>query len=328
MTLNRRKFTQYLLAASAWSGSNANAQDQGLTINGIRLVVGFPPGGTVDLIARQLAERLRSQLGTPIIVDNRPGAAGRIAVEHVKSSRPDGSVLLVSPESMFVTYPHVYKKLRYDALNDFTGIGTAVSFTYAFVVSAQVGVNSVNEFIAWIKANPGKANMATPALGGLPHFVGFKTEEALGIKLQTIPFPGVTPALQSLMAGDAPCSVVPVGDVVQLHNAGRVKVLAICGPSRAASIPQVPTMSEIGFKEVNYKGWHGVFAPAAIPASVVSRFSIALQNTVNSKDFGASIAKLELEPYPLAPGAFFSLMKEDFGRWKRIVDQSGFSLEE
>jgi tripartite-type tricarboxylate transporter receptor subunit TctC len=328
MKSQRRTFMKLSLAMGASISGLSNAQNQSLAPSVMRIVVGFPPGGTVDLVARHLAERMRILMGNTIVVENRPGAAGRLAVEYVKSARPDGSVLLVSPESMFVTYPHVYKKLRYETLSDFTGVGSAVSFTFAFVVSSQIGVNNVAEFVAWTKANSLKANMATPALGGIPHFVGFKAEEALGIKLQTIPFPGVAPALQSLMTGDVACAVVPVGDVVQLHSAGRIKALAVCGSSRAASLAQVPTMSELGYKDVNYRGWHGVFGPAGIPAPIAASLAAAVQGAVSSSEFRAAIAKLELDPYPLAPSAFSTLVKDDLERWGRIVKQSGFSLEE
>jgi tripartite-type tricarboxylate transporter receptor subunit TctC len=328
MNINKRDFAKLGFAAATVAVLPAKLTAQQAVPADMKIIVGFPPGGTVDAVARQIAERLRIQLGNTTIVENRPGAAGRLALEHVKTARPDGSVLLVSPESMFVTYPHVYRKLRYDAFVDFVGVGPAVSFEFALVVAPKLGVNSLSELVAWLRANSSKANVATPALGGVPHFVSFKAAEALGTQVQTIPFPGVAPALQTLMTGDVAYTVVPVGDITQLHGSGLVKALATFGPRRSTSLSQVPTMTELGYKDLVFKGWHGVFAPAGLPAPTATLLSKALQTALASAEYKAFSSKLELEPFPLAADAFSKLIKDDFDGWGQIIKQSKFTIEE
>jgi tripartite-type tricarboxylate transporter receptor subunit TctC len=293
-----------------------------------RLIVGFPPGGSVDIVARAYAQQLRGVWSDAVVVENRPGAAGRLSVEYMKAVPADGSVILFTPDSMITTYPHVYRKLRYDAQRDVTPIAPGCAFGFSFAVSGRSGINTLAHFAAWAKANPNEASFASPAVGSSPHFVGWLAGNTLGIPLNMVPFQGVVPAMQSIMAGDAACTVVAIGDALQHHRSGRLRVLAVAAPQRSPAMPEVPTFLELGHQELSFRGYHGFFGPAGMPASVVGKLNELIGEASASVALRTQLQQLELDPYRLSVGDFNAVLRRDNDRWAKVVKASGFAIEE
>jgi tripartite-type tricarboxylate transporter receptor subunit TctC len=246
--ISRRRFVAGVLAALAGtaSGSQAWAQVVGKPA---RIVTGFPPGGSTDIVARVLADRMRGQYAPNIIVENKPGAGGRIALEFVKAGEADGSLILLSPAGMFTIYPHVYKKLEYDAFADFTPVSTLVGYSFAITVGPSVPaqVRTLADLMQWYKANPKSAAYGTPGAGSAPHFIGTILARLAGVPLNHIPYKGMAPVMQDLMAGQIPVGMLTVGDVVAHAKETRMRVLATSGPARSPFLPNIPTAAESGF---------------------------------------------------------------------------------
>lgn len=323
-----RRTVLSLLAAALGTGllsGGVHAQEP----QRVTLVVGYPPGGATDALARTVAEGLRAQLGTAVLVENKPGAGGRIATEFVKNAKPDGTTLLFSISSPIVIYPHIYRKLGYKPLEDFLPIGVAARSTLGLTVGPAVpqSVKTVADYVAWTKANPRMATFGTVS-GTAPHFAGLLFAHAVGINLQLIPYKGGTPAVTDMMGGNLPATVTPVAEVQPFHAAGRVRTLATMGPQRPKVMPDVPTMMELGYKDVNFQTWIGILAPASTPADTVTRLNEALARVLAQKDIVANIEKLGMEPLSVSPDRFREIIRNDYELFRKSVEMTGFKPED
>ena len=209
----------------------------------LKILVGFPPGGSADVLARLVADALKDDF-SPVVVDNKPGAGGRIALGMVKNAKPDGQTVIVLPSGPMVLFPHVYKKLDYDAVRDFTPISQIARFQFGVVAGPASGVKNIGEMIAKAKANPGVNSYGTPGAGTLPHFMGVLMEQSSGIALNHVPFQGGAPANNALLGGHIDYKFDVVSETAELHHSGKARIIAVTGSKRDTQVPEVPTLKE------------------------------------------------------------------------------------
>jgi tripartite-type tricarboxylate transporter receptor subunit TctC len=273
---NRRGFIRASGAAitlSSFGAVSGRAFAQAAPLDTVKLITGFPPGGTSDTLCRRVAEGIKgSAYAKNCIVENKPGAGGQIAVTSMKGAPTDGSVLLQTPASMLMIYPHIYKNLPY-AYTDVTAVSLACTFDFGFCVGPAVpdSVKDVKAFLAWAKANPDKANYGSPAAGSVPHFIGVLLGQAGGIELKHVPYRGSAPAVQDLVAGQIQAVSAPIGEFTQQANAGKIRFLGVSGEQRSRFAPNVPTFAEQGYKDLVFSEWFGFFAPGGTSTDVVNR---------------------------------------------------------
>lgn len=320
----RRTVMRGAAAGIALSALRAPALAQALTKTA-RVIVGFPAGGGTDVLARILGERLKDTYAPSAIVENRPGAAARLAVEYVKNAEADGSVMLFTPDFPITVYPHSFRSLSYDPLRDLTPVAPAAKSALAFSVGPAVpgDVKTLADFVAWCRANPAQATYATTAAGGTPHFTGLMLSQEARVPMTPVHYKGGAPALQDLLGGHVASSINPVGETLPFAKAGSVRVLAVTSGKRSSFMPDVPTMRESGFN-VLIESWLGVLVPSKTPADVVHRLNLAIRDAFTSLDVTQKLASIGYEPDYQTPADFAARVRTDLERWAPIVKASGF----
>jgi len=309
-----------LCAALALGAAFPAAAQQGT----LRIVLGFPAGATADLLSRLVAEHMRASLGQPVIVENRPGAGGRIANEAVKAAAPDGATLLLTPVATMAIYPHSMPgELRYDPLRDFAPVAHLASFQLGFGVSAALPARTLAEYVALVKRDPKAGFYASAAAGSLPHFLGVMFARSAGIELTHVPYKGTAPAMQALAAGEIAAISTVVADIGTLVQAGKARLLATAGDKRSAAFPDVPTFRESGY-DLEASGWYALFAPAGTPAAAVERVSAAAIAAVRDPALRSRLEQIGLEPTGLGPRELAAIVKADYERWGPVIRASGF----
>jgi tripartite-type tricarboxylate transporter receptor subunit TctC len=295
----------------------------------VRIIVGFPAGGGTDVTGRILAERMRLSYASSVIVENKPGAAARLAGEYVKNAEPDGSVLLYTPDFPITLYPHSFRTMNYDSVRDFTPVAPTTKSMLTFNIGPAVpaSVKTLGDFVQWCKANPEKSIFATTAAGGTPHFVGMMLANASGVAMTPVHYRGGAPALQDLLGGHVPASVNPVSEVTSVAQAGTVRILAVTGSQRSKFLPDVPTMHELGY-DVVIDSWIGLLGPARMPPEILSALSAAVAEAVKSPELAESFAKFGSEPTFQTPTEFAARVRADIARWGPVVKASGFVAED
>jgi tripartite-type tricarboxylate transporter receptor subunit TctC len=318
--LNRRS----LLAAAglgALAGPSAGQTPRPVA----RIIVGFPPGGTADVIGRALAERLRGTYAANVIVENKPGARGAVAIQPLLAGDPDGNVIYIAPHSMITMYPHVYRKMPYDPLADMLPVATLASFGFALSVSSQVPAQDLAQFVRWAKDPKNKAAYGSLGNGTTAHFLGYMLSSAAGLELNHVPYKGAGPGVQDLLAGQIPSLIGPVGDIAVHHRAGKVRVLATSGTQRSRFLPEVPTFEEAGYKGLIATERFGVFLRRGTPQAIVEKLNQDVNLALRHEDFRGTLEKLSYEPLSTTPQGFEAIIKAEYGRWGAIVKASGFS---
>ena len=330
MHIDRRQWLSLSAAAAASTlpFTRAHAQAAAMLERAI-IYAGFAPGGTVDVTARRVAEKLRDVYAKSVQVENRTGAGGQIALSALKAAPTDGSVLLCTPMSMLGIYPHTSKKLPYDPVADFQPVSQAVQFDFGFGVGPAVParVRTLAEFITWCKANPTAANFGSPAAGSVPHFVAELFGRAAGVDLRHVPYRGTQPAIADMMGGQVASVSGPAGEFLPHLATGRVRMLATSGAGRNKFMPTVPTYAEQGFKDIVYGEWFAFFAPAKTPTDVVTRLSSAIQAALATPDTIEGLAQMGLEAKSSTPAELAALLKRDTERWAPLVKTIGFTAE-
>jgi tripartite-type tricarboxylate transporter receptor subunit TctC len=320
---------RHLLAAAAGllsAGTSVRAQ----TIKKpVHIIVGFPAGGGTDVIARLLAEQFRGTYASTVLVENKPGAAARLAVEYVKSAEADGSVMLFTPDFPITLYPASFRSLSYDPIRDFTAVSPAAKSMLTFNVGPAVpdDVKTLADFVQWCRANPGKAAYGTTAAGGTPHFVGVMLANAAGVSITPVHYRGGAPALQDLLGGHVPASVNPISETLPFVGSGKSRILAVTGARRSLFLPEIPTMREQGY-DVVVESWLGLFVPAKTPADTVNALSAAVAQAAKSPQMVGSLVKIGNEPAFQSPAEFAATVKADIARWSPVVKASGFVAED
>jgi tripartite-type tricarboxylate transporter receptor subunit TctC len=295
----------------------------------VHIIVGFPAGGGTDIAARVLAQALQGSYAASIIVENRPGASARLAVEYVKNAPADGSVMLFTPDFPMTLYPSSFKALKYDPVADFIAVGPATKGALVLVIGPAVPaeVKTLKDFIAWCRANPSQANIADTSAGATPHFTGVMLAREAKVTLTPVHYRGGAPAMEDLIGGHVPASVNPVSEVMAFAKAGSIRALAVTGATRSPFLPDVPTMKEQGF-DVVVESLPGVFVPANTPAPVVAALNAAMRKAVASKQMIDSLAKFGTEPASMSTAEYTAWIKNEIARWRPVVKASGFKALE
>ena len=292
----------------------------------VRILVGFAAGGTADILARVVADKLKDSLGVPVIVDNRPGAIGRIAAEAVKNAAPDGTTIMVMPIGPMAVVPHVYTDITYDPIKDFTAVAIGTTFQFAIAAGPESGAKNWAEFVAWVRANPTKAAYATSGAGSLPHFFGVMLSREIGVPMVHVAYKGSAAYVNDLLSGQVPAAVDAIADLTELHRAGRVRILASSGTTRSTVLPDVPTFTELGLGVQAY-GWFGFFAPAKTPKPIVDALNRAINKALQSPDVVQKLSGIGMDPATGTPEEFAKIVASDYARWGPIVKASGFKPE-
>ncbi len=321
---------QLLLASAGASATGALWPLTGLAqgLETARILTGFPPGGTVDVVARRVADKLRGQHARVVLVENKPGAGGRIAVDELKRSAPDGSSLLITPAAMVTLYPHLYPKLTY-GLEDVTPVCAATTVVFGLGVGPAVpdSVRSLKDFLAWARANADKAAYGSPGAGSPPHFVGALLEKESGVPLNHVPYRGTVPGIQDLLGGQIASFSGPIGDYLPHVKTGKLRVLATSGPARSRFLPDVPTYTELGFKALEQVEWYGFFLPGRAAPDLVQRTAAAVRAAMAGPEMADALATFGLEVATNTPGELARAVRAENAAWAPIVKRVGFTPE-
>lgn len=318
--MKRRSFAlAAALAAAPWP---VLAQDK----PPIRILVGFPPGGSADIVARLLADKMRVTLGQNVIVDNKPGAAGRVALGELKRAAPDGQTFVLAPSGALVVLPWLLKDLGYDAVKDFTPVARVVTFDFAITAGPAAPAGDIKTILAWMKDNPGKANYGTPGAGTVPHFTGVLLSQGAGIPMTHVAYKGGAPAVNDLLGGQIPVVIDTPLETIEHHRAGKLRIVAVTGETRTKSLPEVPTLNESGIP-ITADAFFGFFGPPGLPAEVTSRISRAVAEALKASDVAERIYSLGLAPAYGSGAELAATQAGHLKRWEAPIKASGFKME-
>ena len=291
-----------------------------------RILVGFPAGGPSDVLARLVAEGMKTYAPSTI-VENRAGAGGRVVMDVLKNSPADGSVMVLTPAVAMALYPHVYKSLSYNPQQDFTPVTTICTTPMAFVVGPLVpaSVKTLADFIAWCRSNPTQSSYGSPGAGSPLHFLGVMLARAAKFEYLHVPFQGTAPSIQSLLGSQIASCISPIGPFIPHVKAGTLRALATTGAQRSPLLPDVPTIAEAGYPALTFAEWFGIFVPARTPSATVETLNSALRAALQTKEVQVGLAAQSVDVGGLTPAEFARQVKADFDRWGPIVKESGFT---
>jgi len=291
----------------------------------VKLLVGFPPGGGTDAIARVLAEKLHDQLGTTVIVENRAGAGGQLAAQALKAAAPDGTTLFLSHDHTISILPQVVKNPGFDPTKDFTAVAGFATFVNAFAASGGTPAKSVNEYVAWIKAQGGgKGTVGVPAPTSVPEFLVRLIGQKYGLDLQAAPYRGSAPMMADMLGNQINAGVASIPDFIENHKAGKVRILAVLGGARQAALPDVPTFAELGLAGFEDVPYYGLFAPAGTPKAAIDRIANAVSKVVALPEVRERLTAMGLTVGYMSPQQLTSREQAYTQTWARIIKASGF----
>ena len=292
----------------------------------VRMLVGFPPGGPTDLVARIVTEKVMGQIPQRIVIDNRPGAAGNIAVEILTKSTPDGHTLLYSSNAIALS-PGLYSNLGYDPWKDLAPITEIGNGCLIFVVHPSLPVKSVPEFIDYAKARPGQLNYASSGAGTSTHLAAVLFSQRVGIQTQHIPYKGTSPSLVDTIAGRTQFLMGAVLTAVPHVKEGRLRALAVTGPKRIKSLPEVRTLEESGHAGFVVTTWQGVFAPARTPAPVLAKVHAELVKAIQSPELRPKIEQQDMDPSGPSLKQFNAMYYAELKRWTKVAKDAGLKAD-
>lgn len=293
----------------------------------VRMVVGFPPGGGTDGAARIVSEKLSLELGQSVVVENKAGAGGVIGAQFVAHSPPDGRTIFFGSGAELVINPLTRKKAPYDVLKDFIPITEVGSVKFVLVVPASSPMNSVQALIAQAKAHPGQLNFSSFGVGSTNHLLGELFLSSTGIKATHVPYQGSAPEMNALLAGQVDFSFETAAVALPQIKAGKLKALATPSPARLKELPDVPTLQELGFKDLVAEGWMGVFAPAGTPSPIIQRLNRALVKALHMPDVQAKLDNQGVVVVANTPEEYRKALAVEIEKWRRVVKASGVSLD-
>ncbi len=292
-----------------------------------RILVGFSAGGSFDTIARLIAGRMGPELNRTVIVENRPGAGSRLAVDALKSAPNDGSVVLLGPESLVALYPFSVRKISYDPKVDLVPIGTVAEFPFALVVGERESPRSLKEYLAWVREHPEKANYGMPALGSPHHFFAIQLGKATSTDLSAVPFQGSAPMLIGLMGGHVAAGVDNMGSLLEPFRNGKLRMLAVSSPQRMPQAQDVPTFAEQGLPSITGMGFNALFAPRGTPAEAIARWSRALNHALSQPEVRDQIFAMGMLPVGKGPQELAARSEASAKRWEPVIRSSGFQVD-
>jgi len=309
---------------AAWSGG---AFAQAFPSKPVKLVIPFPPGGSLDAVGRAIADKLTQMWGQSVVVDNKPGAGGNIGADFVAKSAPDGYTVVMGALSTHAVNPSLYPKMPYDAVKDFAPISLVAITPNVLVVNPSLPVNSVKDLIAYAKANPGKLSFGSGSNGSAGHLAGELFKVDTGTDMVHIPFKGGAPALQALLAGDTQLMFDNLANSMQQVKAGKLKALAVTTEKRSALVPDLPTMAESGVPGFDISTWFGIMAPAGTPPDVIAKWNTDLVKVLNSPDMRERMTAQGAEAAPDTPAEFSAFIARELAKYARIVKASGAKVD-
>jgi tripartite-type tricarboxylate transporter receptor subunit TctC len=296
----------------------------GQTRQPAHMLVGYPPGGAVDVLGRIFAEPMGEALGRSVIVENRPGAVGQIAAMALKGAPPDGGTLMLAPDATVIFRPQTLSRPPYDPLTDFAPVAHTGQWAFALGVQSELRVKTLAEYVSWVKADATRAVFASSGAGGSTHFFGVLLGQGTGIALQQVPYKGAGPAILDVVAGHVPATVQPLGTLLAQARAGKIAILGMSGRERSAGAPDVPTFAELGLPALTADAWFGIFAPAATPADTVKRLNGAFVQAMRNPVVKDRMRNLDLEVREMSPAEFAAIVRADYERWGPVIRASGF----
>lgn len=322
----RRHFTLSLLALAAAGPGATRAQ---AAVDQLRIITGYPPGGSLDIVCRKLAERLVPRHARQALVENKPGAAGRLAVDEVRRAAADGSVVLLTPASVVTLYPHVYHQLSYDPFTDLAPVSPVCAAGFALAVGPRVpdSVGTVEGFARWCKANPAAAQCGNAGAGSMPHLLALLLSREIGIEFGHVPFRGGAAAMQAVAGGELAAALATESAARPLQQAGRLRLLATSWTERSPFFPAVPTFREQGLAKLTQREWFGVLAPARTPAAAVEALAGALRAALQDPDVRQIWERAALVPEWSTPTELAASMRQEHAFWGALVKSTGFTPE-
>ena len=326
MTPSRRSLLSRLLRTSAFLGAAltvglASAQSG----KPIRLLVGFPPGGGSDAIARTLSEKLKDELGVPVVVENRPGAGGQIAAQALKAAAPDGTTLFITHDHTISILPQVVKNPGYDPVRDFAPVVGFATFVNAFAVSGGTPAKSFTEYVSWVKtAGSGKGAVGIPAPASTPEFLVKLIGQKYQLDLVSAPYRGSAPMMADMLGNQIGAGVASVQDFIENHKAGKVRVVGVLGTKRQAAMPDVPTFDEMGLKGFEDLPYYGIYAPTGTPQKFITDFSNAMAKVLAMPDVRDHLTAMGLTVGHMSPQQLATRQQAYTEAWAKIIKTSGF----
>jgi tripartite-type tricarboxylate transporter receptor subunit TctC len=313
-----------LIFAVMLCASGASAQDAAADYPSrpIRLIVCVPAGGGVDTVARIVADGLQKRLGQPVVVENRAGAAGNIGAEAVFTSEPDGYTLLAAQASPLTVNPLLYKKMNFDP-TQFAPVAIMTVIPNVLLVRPDFPAKTAQEFISYAKANPGKINYASQGIGTSSHLTAALLEHVIGAKFVHVPYKGTSPALNDIIAGHVDMIFMELASAIKLHQAGRAHILAVATAKRIASLPDIPTMGEVGIKDFESSAWNAIAAPPKTPAAIVAKLNKAINEVLRSPELQAHFATLNLQAVGGTPAEAGAFIKRETQVWGDVIKEAG-----
>ena len=293
----------------------------------LKVLVGFGAGGSADLAARLLAERLKDELGRPVVVENRVGAGGRIAAEALKNAAPNGATVMLAPIVVPVLAPLVYKKLKYDAQKDLVPVAHIADFQFGVSVKADSPIRSIADFLPVVKKTPTLGTFGSPAPGSLPHFFGVMIGQKTGLDMIHVPYNGGAQLMTALIGDQVTLGIDTLVDQGEMHRAGRIRILATSGLTRNALFPDVPTLRESGFKDLVGVGWFALFAPIGTDSAQITILNAAVNRALKNPALKERFIKMGLEIGGGSPQDLQLLMRSETARWAPVVKASGFTAD-
>jgi len=315
-----RRFAASLFALGLALAGAVSAQS--LQGGPLKIVVPYPPGGSSDRAARLLSERLSTEIGAPVIVENRPGAGGRLAAQQVRNEGASNTLILANPAIMVVA-PMVFSNVGYDPAKDYVPVSQITNYEFAVAVGSAVPVREFNHLLAWMRANRDKSSFGVPATGSLPHFFALMIGEKTGVDAQVVGYKGSAPLVTDLIGGHVPLAVDTLDTLEPQHAGGRVRILAVSGAKRSPGAPDVPTFREIGI-DLTATGWNTLFAPASMPADKVRLLSAAVARSMADKALRARFEAAKMQPVSANADRTAASLEAYRAQWAPVVQRSGY----
>lgn len=293
----------------------------------LKILVGFPPGGATDNVARIMADKLRPLLNQNVVVENKPGAGGLIATQLLKSAPADGNTVMLTIDHSHVIIPLTFKSPGYNPATDFTPLAGVATYYNVMAVSSAAQVGSMKDLGQWLKANPGKANYGIPAPGSVPQFAGLLVGQSLGAPMVAVPYKGGAPLVQDLLGNQVSVGFLSLSETIQHHTSGKMKVLAVSGTTRAQTAPDIPTFTELGIKGMEINPWLGFFGPKGMSADSVNRFSQAVATVLRDQEVADKLTKMGNVPTYASPSQLQQWVTSGTTAWGPVIKSSGFELQ-
>lgn len=327
--LHRRRFLLNTLpAATAIAASPPSAWAQPVP-ESARILCGYPAGGSVDVVCRKLAQQLSGKWARTVVVENKPGAAGRVAVDALRTALPDGLSMLITPGSVVTMYPHIYRNLSYDVFGDLAPVSIVAMTAFALAVGPRVplAVRTFADFINWCKSNPAAADCGNAGAGSFPHFMAMLVAREAGVALTHVPYRGGLPAMQAAAAGEVSATLATEGSASTLAQSGKVRVLATSGNDRSPFLPDAPTFRELGFVNLAQREWYAAFMPAKAPATTIAVVAEGIRAALREPDVRNVWQKVALGAESSTPAELQRALRTEYDFWSPIIRASGFTPE-